>query len=85
MRQKPDKTAPSWLVPIGFQLADCATVQQVAKTVGVTPKTVRLWIEEGRLQAVLVGKRRMITEAALTTFLSDAAASQQPSERSYRV
>jgi excisionase family DNA binding protein len=76
MRQnKHDKAAPSWLVPIGESIRDSASVDQTAEALGVTPKTVRLWIEEGHLQTILVGKRRMITEAALKKFLSATAVS----------
>jgi excisionase family DNA binding protein len=76
-QSKPDKPAPNWLTPISESIRDSATVQQTAKAVGVTPKTVRMWIEDGHLATVIVGKRHMITEAALTRFLSDAAASQK--------
>ncbi len=45
------------------------TIQETAKTLQVTPQTVRAYIKRGRLQSQRIGRPLLITEGNLREFL----------------
>lgn len=46
------------------------TISQVAEYLGVHPKTVRAWIDSGKLKAIRVGRLYRVPEEALEDFTS---------------
>lgn len=46
------------------------TINQVAEYLGVHPKTVRSWIDSGKLKAIRVGRLYRVPENALADFTS---------------
>lgn len=47
------------------------SIKEAAKAIGVSPNTLRRQIAAGNLSAVRVGRRRLITVAALQQFLKE--------------
>jgi excisionase family DNA binding protein len=66
------------------------TVQEIAKRLRVTRQAIYNWIDEGRLQAVKVGRSLRIPESALRAFIQPAEPGARdereanPSEDAYR-
>jgi excisionase family DNA binding protein len=52
------------------QLLDINTAAE--RLGGVSPWTVRSWLSQGLLQRTKVGRRTMVSESALETFLSNS-------------
>lgn len=48
------------------------TVQEIAKRLRVTRQAIYNWIDEGRLQAVKVGRSLRIPESAVKAFIKPA-------------
>lgn len=46
------------------------TISEVAEYLGVHPKTVRAWIDSGKLKAIRVGRLYRVPEEALSDFTS---------------
>lgn len=57
----------------GRATGDALSTEQAAALAGVTPKTVRAWVEAGRLRAARRGRRLVIQRADLTAYLTGAA------------
>ena len=49
------------------------TVGEVAERLGYNVKTIRSWIQDGRLNAVKPGRRYLISEQSLRRFLREKA------------
>jgi len=47
-------------------------IAETAKTLQVTPQTVRAWIKQGRLKGQRIGRPILITEENLKEFLTPA-------------
>jgi excisionase family DNA binding protein len=48
------------------------TIQDTAKTLEVTPQTVRAYIKQGRIKGMRIGRPILITETNLKEFLKEA-------------
>jgi excisionase family DNA binding protein len=73
-RGKTIPASPDWLHSlVSTARGDQVTITQLAAALGVHPFTVRRWIHDGRLESVMVGKRRRITRAAIERFLAREA------------
>jgi excisionase family DNA binding protein len=54
------------------------TINNVADLFQVTPKTIYKWMEEGRLEYVIVGSRRRIRQSNIDAFIKASTAQQKP-------
>lgn len=56
-------------------------VEEVAKKLRVTRKTVYDWMRDGRLEYVQVGGRRRITASALAAFIKSGRDTERDAEK----
>jgi excisionase family DNA binding protein len=67
------------LLELWFSLSDKERSAQfidtktAAQRVAVSPRTIRLWIESGRVNAVQIGKKYQIHTNSLTEFITSQA------------
>lgn len=47
-------------------------IQETAKTLRVTPQTIRAWIKQGKLKSHRIGRPILITENSLMKFLTQS-------------
>lgn len=63
----------------GALLAGFATIEVVATQLGKAPRTVRRWVEDGRLPSMKIGNTRLISiEAVRAKLMASATASLKP-------
>jgi excisionase family DNA binding protein len=60
---------------------DILTVAQVAEQFGVTPQTVRAWIDSGKLKGGRVGKAYRILRGDVYAMVEQAAVERQARDR----
>jgi excisionase family DNA binding protein len=60
---------------------DILTVAQVAEQFGVTPQTVRAWIDSGKLRGGRVGKAYRILRGDVYAMVEQAAVERQSRDR----
>jgi excisionase family DNA binding protein len=56
-------------MPIQIENIKFYTIPEIAKTLKVTPQTIRAWIKQGRLKGIRIGRPILITENNLKEFL----------------
>jgi len=59
-------------VPVPASVPQLLTLLAVAKTLCVSPHTVRAWIRQGKLRPVRICRRLLFDPAEVTRFVSEA-------------